>query len=27
MVYVWINQKVKGKVVYIDEKWLKIKGK
>jgi transposase-like protein len=27
MVYVWINKKVKGKVVYIDEKWLKIKGK
>jgi len=27
VVYLWINKKVKGKVVYIDEKWLKIKGK
>jgi len=26
-VYCWINQHVKAKVVYIDEKWLKIKGK
>lgn len=25
-VYCWINQHVKAKVVYIDEKWLKIKG-
>jgi len=27
MVYCWINKRVKGKVVYIDEKWLKIQGK
>lgn len=27
LVYLWINKKVKGKIVYIDEKWLKIKGK
>jgi transposase-like protein len=27
MVYKWILDKVKGNVVYIDEKWLKIRGK
>jgi len=27
LVYSWINKRVKAKVVYIDEKWLKIKGK
>jgi transposase-like protein len=27
MVYKWIVDKVKGDIVYIDEKWLKIRGK
>jgi len=27
MVYKWILDKVKGNIVYIDEKWLKIRGK
>jgi len=27
MVYDWINQRVPAKIVYLDEKWLKIKGK
>lgn len=27
MVYKWIVDKVKGNIVYIDEKWLKIRGK
>lgn len=27
LVYSWINRSVKAKVVYLDEKWLKIKGK
>ena len=27
LVYVWIIEKVKARVVYIDEKWLKLRGK
>lgn len=27
IVYSWINKRVKAKIVYIDEKWLKIQGK
>jgi transposase-like protein len=27
MVFSWLNQSVSGKMVYLDEKWLKIKGK